>query len=204
MRKELVILRGLPGSGKSTLAREIVDSEPTWLTDIFSTDDFFYRVKLSRVDGVSHFSTVYTFDSRRLGEAHKWNQARTREAMFHFNEMYMHEPCMHEADPGRMIVIDNTNSEWWETQPYVEAAIELGWNLNIFQPKTAWAKDVAECARRTKHGVPEAAIQRMADRWQEVPENTPGGNPEYVKAIYESLDWMQKGRFHLNEHLRYL
>jgi len=178
MRKELVILRGLPGSGKSTLAREIVASVPTWITDIFSTDDWF-----KGADG------VYTFDSRRLNEAHKWNQARTRAAMFDFRETYMYEMCMYETDPvlRYLMVIDNTNSEWWETKPYVELATEFGWKLHIFQPRTAWAKDVAECARRTKHGVPEAAIQRMADRWQEVPEYIPSKTPEYVRAICESL-----------------
>ena len=176
MRKELVILRGLPGSGKSTLAREIVDSVPTWTTNIFSTDDWF-----TDDDG------VYTFVQKDIGRAHDWNQFRTREKMHDLNALANLHDYLADNDE-HLIIVDNTNSEWWETQPYVEAAIELGWNLNIFQPKTAWAKDVAECARRTKHGVPEAAIQRMSDRWQEVPENTPGGNPEYVKAIYESLE----------------
>lgn len=184
MRKELVILRGLPGSGKSTLAREIVDSVPllypddqTWTTNIFSTDDWF-----TDEDG------VYTFVQKDIGRAHAWNQFRTREKMHDLNALAnLRDDGYYFGKYAQLIVVDNTNSEWWETKPYVEAAIELGWELTFGQPKTAWAKDVAECARRTKHGVPEAAIQRMADRWQEVPENTPGGNPEYVKAIYKSL-----------------
>ncbi len=64
MKKQLIIMRGLPGSGKSYLAKKLAENGI-----IFSTDDFFVK------DG------VYNFDKEKIGEAHGWNQNRAKSAM---------------------------------------------------------------------------------------------------------------------------
>lgn len=62
MRRELIILRGLPGSGKSHRAREIGGT-------VCSADDFFME------------GGVYKFDPSKLGEAHAQCQAKAIQAM---------------------------------------------------------------------------------------------------------------------------
>jgi predicted kinase len=135
--RKLVIMRGLPGSGKTTLARQIARINNGV---VFSTDDFF-------VDGGE-----YRFDPSRIKDAHAWNLDRTSRAL--------------ESSVADTVIVDNTSTQRWESAPYVEFAQGLGWSVEYVEPSTPWARDVAECARRTVHGVPANAIQRMADRWE--------------------------------------
>lgn len=58
----MVILRGCPGSGKTTLAQQIVGDTGV----ILSSDDYFQR------------GNRYEFDHNKLGEAHEWNQTRSK------------------------------------------------------------------------------------------------------------------------------
>ena len=61
-------------------------------------------------------------------------------------------------------VIDNTNTQHWEYEKYVEAAKENGFMVQIIS--VDWKQRThSSYAERNSHGVPEEAIQRMADRW---------------------------------------
>lgn len=107
---------------------------------VFSTDDFFMK------DG------VYQFDLDKLTANHQANIARTEEAM----------------KAGRSpIVIDNTNVSAYEAKPYVRLAQQYGYRVDVQQPQTPWRFDAAELARRNTHGVPQEAIQKMIDRWDD-------------------------------------
>lgn len=64
---------------------------------VLSTDDFFIN-----------FQGEYVFDRYRLQEAHEWNQRRADERL---------------RDGTNPVVIDNTNLEIWEMQPYVVMAL---------------------------------------------------------------------------------
>lgn len=138
MARICYILRGLSGTGKSTLAKTLGNEG-----SIFSTDDLFM------VDG------EYQFDPSKLGEYHAENLRLATEFMERFAPHTTPAIC----------VIDNTNTQHWEYEKYVEAAKENGFMVQIIS--VDWKReDIPLYAERNSHGVPEEAIQRMADRWE--------------------------------------
>ena len=138
MAKICYILRGLSGTGKSTLAKALGNKG-----SIFSTDDLFM------VDG------EYQFDPSKLGEYHAENLRLATAFMERFAPHTTPAIC----------VIDNTNTQHWEYEKYVEAAKENGFMVQIIS--VDWKQeDIPLYAERNSHGVPVEAIQRMADRWE--------------------------------------
>lgn len=104
-----------------------------------STDDYF------SVNG------KHQFDPSKLTEAHEWNQNRTEKAMV------LSEP---------IIVIDNTNTQFWEMQPYVKLAFQYGYNIEFHSPNTRWAWDEKILTEKNTHGVPLEVIERMKHFYQ--------------------------------------
>lgn len=137
--RTLTIMRGLPGSGKSYLAAALSKVPGTPVAPVFSTDDFFM------VDG------QYRFDPKALGKNHAANLARATDAM---------------SAGIQHIIIDNTNTQAWEAREYVRNAERHGYVVQFIEPRTEWAKDPEECARRNSHGVPLDAIRGMLARWE--------------------------------------
>ena len=146
MTKICYILRGLPGTGKSMLAETLRDTtHPKWKRcgAIFSTDSYFYD---------SHGD--YQFDPSLLGEYHARNLADATAFMYG-----------HHKDDRVICVIDNTNTQHWEYEGYVEAAKANGFLVQVIS--IDWdAMDIPLYAERNTHGVPEEAIYRMAARWE--------------------------------------
>lgn len=138
--RTLTIMRGLPGSGKSHLARALANIPGVPTAPVFSTDDFFM------VDG------KYRFDGKLLGKHHAANLARAVAAM--------EEGISH-------VIIDNTNTQAWEAREYVRHGERCGYRIQFIEPRTEWAKDPEECARRNSHGVPLDAIRGMLSRWED-------------------------------------
>ena len=90
---------------------------------------------------------VYQFNPAQLGEAHDSCFAIFRRA------------CV----VGRSeIVVDNTNTRLFEMSPYVMLARSYGYALRIVHV----VADPEQCAKRNVHGVPLAAIKRMADNFE--------------------------------------
>jgi len=142
MTKICYILRGLPGTGKSTLAKNLRDSHTR--ARVFSTDSYFM------VDG------EYLFDPKLLGKYHARNLADADDYMKRFKgEEHNHIMC----------IIDNTNTQHWEYEKYIQSAENNGFMVQIIT--IDWnAKDIPLYAKRNSHGVPEEAIYRMAARWE--------------------------------------
>jgi len=107
--------------------------------NIFSTDEYFM------VGG------KYFFDSGKLSKAHAWNRERVYGAL---------------KSGVSPVVVDNTNTQSWEAEPYVKMALAHGYKIEFVEPDTSWAKNADELAKRNKHGVPKAAIVRMLQRYQ--------------------------------------
>ena len=138
MTKICYILRGLPGTGKSMLARKLASAQA-----IFSTDSYFM------VNG------EYQFDPSKLGEYHKRNLDDATAFMERFAPHSTPAIC----------VIDNTNTQHWEYEKYMEAAWKNGFMVQVIT--IDWeAGDIPLYAERNSHGVPEEAIYRMAARWE--------------------------------------
>lgn len=126
----MTILIGAPGSGKSTLARSLRGI-------VLSTDDIFCAKSNAGY-------TEYLWSPDGLAIAHKLNQIKTREA------------CRRQRD----VIIDNTNANAWERQPYLDIAKEFGYTVVLLEPNTPWKYNAEECAKKTTHGVPLETIQR--------------------------------------------
>ena len=96
----------------------------------------------------------YQFDPTKLGEYHAKNLENATQFM-----------CGHQNAEKAICVIDNTNTQHWEYEKYVEAAKENGFMVQVIT--VDWKReDIPLYAERNSHGVPEEAIQRMADRWE--------------------------------------
>lgn len=146
MNNTCYILRGLPGTGKSRLAKLIKEANACddYYVEIFSTDDLFINAE-----------GIYEFDPTLL----KWHhEENLRLATRFFN-----------GRPSPFVryiaIIDNTNVRHSDYAPYAKAAKKAGWDVQIIT--LDWDEnDIPLYAMRNKHGVPEEAIRRMADRWE--------------------------------------
>ena len=134
---KLVIMRGVSGSGKSTKARKLVTDEGNSI--ICSADDYFMK------DG------EYVFDGRELGKAHAWCLGKVAAAM----EIGL-----------RLIVLDNTNTQRWEYQPYLALAAAEGYEVEFVLVGDLDEASLKTYAQRNSHGVPLAVIQKQARRFE--------------------------------------
>ncbi|XP_060801535.1 uncharacterized protein LOC106135138 isoform X2 [Amyelois transitella] len=141
----LILMRGAPGSGKSYLSRQIVkvtvgDNPVNFKTHILSTDDFF------------SLRGSYDFNKYYLRDAHAWNQQRAKTAM----------------EKGLSpVIIDNTNIEVWEMEPYVQAGVANGYKIQVVEPKTPWARKPNQLFKKNTHGVSLSSITRMLENYAE-------------------------------------
>ncbi|MEC4725732.1 ATP-binding protein [Shewanella sp. D64] len=142
-----VIMRGLPGSGKSHWVNEFIASQPVEISSrvlssgCFSTDNYFYR------------NGQYQFDARRLSEYHQRNLTGFIQALS-------------EREP--IVICDNTNLAQWESIAYEAAARSLGYQVRFVLIGAPENRDhQALCAKRNRHGVPLAQIERMAKQFEE-------------------------------------
>ncbi|CAH2982490.1 unnamed protein product [Chilo suppressalis] len=139
----LILMRGLPGSGKSFIANRIIEatiggSFADLKTHICSTDDYFM------------VGRRYNFNKQDLPYAHSLNHKRSIAAM----------------EQGLSpVIIDNTNIEIWETEPYVKAAVANGYIIEVVEPNTPWAKKPNQLCRRNVHNVPVTSIKRMLNNY---------------------------------------
>jgi hypothetical protein len=164
VKKQLILLRGLPWTGKSYQSKKLLEKHPEG--KIFSTDEYWYKINFP------DRPEEYSFNRNLLGTAHKWNQLRAQRAI----DM---------GDP--LIIIDNTNTTADEfCCPYLKYASFQGYEIEIQEPTSdkwleikellrnkkanwkklkEWAKTLSEGSKET-HSVPVLVIEGMMRRWQ--------------------------------------
>ncbi len=146
MKKELIIMRGVPSSGKSYLATELAGETGS----VFSADDYHLDPKTGK----------YNWKPQNVSAAHKWNHKRVVDAI---------------NEDVSSVVIDNTNVKLWELKklkPIVKLAQKNGYDVRIEEPNPNWyhwdtAFDAEALFERNKesHNVPLTSIQKMIDNY---------------------------------------
>jgi len=175
--KVCIIMRGLPGSGKSTKINALLKKYGGDWDHVFSADNYFIPKTLERrargeevsaADELGEYTSNWKPD--RLGAAHGNNIKQAKAAM----------------DLGMSpIIIDNTNVKPWDFQKYIEYADKVGYKIIFEEPTSPWWLEyrpylrdrkldpskldefAAILAQRNMHGVPQATIRRMMDKWQD-------------------------------------
>ena len=92
---------------------------------------------------------------------------------YHFDPAFLpnaHKYCLGLAvmameNHHKHVVIDNTNSQRWEYQPYLNHAAANSYMIEIIDIFDGGLSD-AELSQRNTHGVPECAITKMRGRWE--------------------------------------
>jgi predicted kinase len=92
---------------------------------------------------------IFTSSKMGIGENHMMNQEACQYLMMGSGE--------------DLIVVDNTNTQIWEMEPYVKLAKKYGYKVVVVEVPHPPAEVAAE---RNSHGVPVEIIQRMIDRWE--------------------------------------
>lgn len=90
---------------------------------------------------------VYRFDRRDLRQAHEDCREKARLAMLRGDQV---------------VVIDNTNIQRWEFEPYLKMAHIFGYVVE----ELCLVADPDRCAERNVHGVPLETINAMARRFE--------------------------------------
>lgn len=83
----------------------------------------------------------YNFDPARLKDAHEFCQNGAELAL----------------QSRRDVVVSNTFTRKWEMQPYLDMAAKYGASVRII---------IADGNYKNVHGVPDEAIKKMRDRWE--------------------------------------
>ncbi len=122
MDQFLILMQGPPGGGKSTLA---CDLSTRYNAIIVSTDDLF-----TGPDG------VYRFDGAKLPEYHRRTQELARN----------------ELAGGWNVIVDNTNLQQWQADPYIRMAREYGATVHVYRCNGVYPN---------KHGVPDDRVEKM-------------------------------------------
>jgi predicted kinase len=131
----MTIMRGLPGSGKSTKARQLTGDN----TVICSADDHFISIDTGN----------YEFRPDQIGVAHQECKDKARQALM----------------DGKDVIIDNTNTQKWEMQPYLDMAAFFKVTLEIVNIFDGGCSD-EELVERCVHNIRLETVKGMRARWE--------------------------------------
>lgn len=135
---DLYLVRGLPNSGKSTVAKALAPNAH------YAADDWFEFRASS--EGLT-YTQAFAKYSHEIGLAHQKCQGYCEAAM--------------RAKQVKAIAIANTFTTTREMKPYFDMAEKYGWRVHVLTVERAHEGD-------NGHQVPDAAVEKMAGRWQHI------------------------------------
>lgn len=145
MRKDVIIMQGVPGSGKSTVAMNMAAGYPVAVT---VSADHYFDEKAERA-GLEYQDV---FNPAELGAAHEQCMRRFLRAV--------------QSNDADVVIVDNTNTSVDQMSPYYLTARALG--ATVVVVRVDCAPEVAH--GRNTHGVPEAAVWRMHSQMTKPPK----------------------------------
>jgi predicted kinase len=133
----------LPGSGKSYIGKQLIEDtiRDNAAEHIISADDYFLK------------NGRYVYEASKISEAHQ-----TAQRNFYSRASKGYSP----------LIIDNTNLQSWEMIPYVQAAIQYSYHIEIIEPVTPWKWIPHKLAQKNKHNVPMEKIKKMMDNYDRI------------------------------------
>jgi len=147
VKKLVHIIRGIPGSGKSFYASEFCRRKNLVASNLIcSADDFFMSCG------------VYVFDPTKLPQAHALCMRK-----------FMGLLTVSKLSP---VFVDNTHIKKWEYANYRFLAEQCGYEVEIVEFRAETVADIAICAGRNSHRVPQEIVWRMAMEFEPDPDAT--------------------------------
>jgi len=140
-QRKVIIMHGLQGSGKSTYVADNFPKATVCSADLYPglhTEAGFQGMVLD--DGVP-----------RIKRAHAWCRQQAMEAL---------------ERGDTLIVVDNTNIQRWEWEPYLRMAESVGATVEHVDLYDGGGLSDEELAKRCKHGVPVHVIARYRRRYE--------------------------------------
>lgn len=155
--KNLILMLGVPGCGKSYTVNQLCEQVED--TVVASADDFF--------DALPGGYKV-NWKASLLHIAHSKCRSKAEEAM--------------EAGVSQ-VIIDNTNLRIKDVKPYVNKALECGYEIKVVEPSSPWWKEIRAglldnptdkqfedwatiLTEKNLHGVPHETLVRMLKSWK--------------------------------------
>ncbi len=165
IRKTVIINRAVPGSGKTTISRCIAQAVKTADLNaaIHSTDDYFLTS-----------SGTYDFIPEKLGEYHQKN---------------LDAFCADIKKGIDVVINDNTNLSSWQSEPYIEAGRNAGYQIIVIEYEPRSLDEHVESQILTEnrpdaHGVPKETIIKMISDYHEFKKSFPEHyNADFVIKI---------------------
>ena len=137
---DAIILRGLPGSGKSTLIEKSSEYKKGQLS-ICSSDAFF----------TDNLTGEYRFDIEKLSSAH---EACLNQFL---DNLIANKP---------IVIVDNTNSQFWEYALYKCFANCFGYKCSVLELYCPDEEVLKVYHKRNRHNVVYDVIVAMRNRWE--------------------------------------
>lgn len=136
------IMVGISGSGKSTKAQELAeDAKAQGLSvEIHSTDNYFVGA-----DG------EYRFNPEELSYNHGLNLTAFEQS------------CEDGVD---VVICDNTNLRHVHRWPYIKAALDNGYEVELIEVGDLSPESLRKCASRNVHGLNQGMINAQCRNYQ--------------------------------------
>ena len=148
LKKTVIINRAVSGSGKTTISKRIAQTVKTagLSVAIHSTDDYFLTE-----------SGIYAFKPEKLKENHQ----RNLDAF-----------CADISAGIDLVINDNTNLSSWQSEPYIEIAINAGYQIIVVEYEPRSLDEHVESQIVTEdnpyaHSVPKETIIKMINNYHE-------------------------------------